>query len=568
MNKKYAGYILLVILVLAGFLRLYGLNRGDAISDEVLLAFRAIKMLDFDEGDFQTTPLEWFDKSDGGIPWWTGLSFHDHPPIVFLIQHVFMRIFGENSVAFRLPSVLFGLGSVFLIYLLGTLLFSVEAGLLSALLLSTTVNHVYVSRIGLQESYVIFFILLSLYYFFRSDKNDKYFLHSGLALGFGLLTKYTVGIVIPIILTYTLIWQRGYLKNRRFWLGGLWAIVTFSPVIIYNIEMYRAVGHFDFQISAMMGDRPAKWPVQPGKEIGSMTDRLMVYLPNLFATNSPIFILLLALSVVFFIYRFFFKVEPSRNTGYSGGGMRFFLVSFGWVAILMLFIGPQFRFLTMLTPFIALAIGLSLYNAYGYLLGHSVSKFLKFSIVIVFSVLLGFEIFYSWNSQIALYPVGGMNTFWSRLRFENYNWGYNELGKFLDEELEGKVPALTFDLKYDFLSRIRDEAVTGAIDSGAEPYPALIVWGGNFDKAGKLWTLDRLHIFHGWPIMSVSTYFSMLEERGADFFKRGGFTKSYFIFINNKVPDGNDRALSNGAEGVTIRNSNGDDVFYIYRKEI
>jgi len=83
-------YILAAIIFLAAVLRLWGIGAGDPVGDEVLYAFRAVGLLDYDVAEFQTTPLQWF---DGNIPWWTKLSFHDHPPLVFLIQHFFIKIF-------------------------------------------------------------------------------------------------------------------------------------------------------------------------------------------------------------------------------------------------------------------------------------------------------------------------------------------------------------------------------------------------------------------------------------------------------------------------------------------
>ena len=125
-NKKFLFFIIL----LAAVLRLYGLGRGDAMGDEVLYSFRAIGPMDFDVAAQQTTPWEWFDSSvdsinpsqanlkqssPGQIPWWAKISFHDHPPLVFWVQHVFIKIFGENKFAFLLPSALFGILSVYLI---------------------------------------------------------------------------------------------------------------------------------------------------------------------------------------------------------------------------------------------------------------------------------------------------------------------------------------------------------------------------------------------------------------------------------------------------------------------
>ena len=120
--------ILWGILLLATVLRLWGLERGDPINDEVLMSFRAIGLVDFDEAEFQTTPIEWFDplaklspkipteyQIETGIPWWVRISSHDQPPLVYLTQHFFMKVFGEHPWAFRLPSALLGVASVYLV---------------------------------------------------------------------------------------------------------------------------------------------------------------------------------------------------------------------------------------------------------------------------------------------------------------------------------------------------------------------------------------------------------------------------------------------------------------------
>src|SRR3989344_7716658 len=117
---KKNSWLLPVIVLTASVLRLWSLGSGDTLSDEVLYSVRAIGMLDFDEAAEQTTPLEWFDPY---IPSWTKFSFHDHPPLVFAVQHVFMRVLGETTFAFRLPSAFLGIAAVYLLYLIGHLLY-------------------------------------------------------------------------------------------------------------------------------------------------------------------------------------------------------------------------------------------------------------------------------------------------------------------------------------------------------------------------------------------------------------------------------------------------------------
>ncbi len=546
-------YLIFLIFLAGALLRLINLGAGDPMGDEVLYAFRAVGPLDFDEAEFQKTPLEWWDPN---IPSWTKLSFHDHPPLVFWIQHLFMRIFGENTFAFRLPSALLGIFSIYLLYLIGRQLFSQNVGLLAAAIFAVTVNHVFISRVGLQESYVLFFVLLTVYFFLKALQEDKYLILTGLSLGLGLLTKYTTFIVVPIILTYLLIYRRDYFKNKKFWFGLVIALLIFSPVIIYNLKLYQAVGHFDFQISYILGQNPEIWKAAPGKEeIGTFTDRLRNFIPNLFGTNSWLFLLL-----------FFGSLATlSKN--------KFLIITFIYLVTLLLFIGPAARFLTMLTPFIALSLAPFLILLFEKM--RTASQ--KIGITVAF-LFLAFETLYSINSQLLTYPKG--SPFWlfsERIRKENYNWGYNELDKFLKLELKGKMPVLTFDSKYQFLEEIKNRYLDKAKEKGLKPYPALIVYDGNVYNSPQLWVLDRLQIYHGWPVINAQAYFTFLEERGEGYFEKSGLKFQYFIMPTDKVPLKKAERLTKhgalieqnliagGLEPIFILNRRGEAVFKIYK---
>ena len=84
-----------------------------------------------------------------------------------------------------------------------------------------------------------------------------------MAVGLGGLTKYTTFIVVPIIFTYLLIYKRSYFKDINLWLGVLVGLIIFSPVIIYNIGLYKNVGHFDFQLSYILNQHPKEWLEAP-----------------------------------------------------------------------------------------------------------------------------------------------------------------------------------------------------------------------------------------------------------------------------------------------------------------
>ncbi len=583
-NKKF----LFLILLLAAVLRLYGLGRGDTMGDEVLYSFRAIGPMDFDVAEFQTTPWEWFDQgspsnSSGhpgtGVPWWAKISFHDHPPLVFWVQHIFIKILGENNFAFRLPSALLGTASVYLIYLIGERLLSSKAGLMSALLLAVTVNHVFISRIGLQESYVIFFFLLILHWFLKSLTAPHYFIITGVALGLGALTKYTTLIVAPIMLTYLVLFYRKLFLSKYLWGGVALALIIASPIFIYNLMLYKTVGHFDFQFSYIFGQHPQVWQSAPGKEeIGALGDRVGNFIPELINSNSWMLLIILSLTGSLFLSRLIL-----RKVTLSASGV-FLIINLVFLTGLMLLIGPTRRFLTILTPIIILTISAYLQN----MLSPKKLVNIILGVAIIVAVIV-FEIFYSVNSQIFYYPWVGPNStppsfrtteghskatlgeavwLYSKVRYDNYNWGYNELKDFFDVELKNKMPALAFDSKYQFLESQQEEFLKKARQQGFQAYPVLIVYDNLVANIPQLWILDRLQIYHGWPVIKAEDYLALGNKNA--------FTETYFIRPTASVPFKKLSRLSKaadiiesdlmarGSRPVILKNKRNEDVFRIY----
>jgi len=519
-------WLLIGILLVSAFLRLANLSSGDTLSDEIGYGFRSVGMLDFDEAGDQTTPLEWFDPF---IPSWTKLSFHDHPPLVFFVQYVSLQIFGETNFGLRFPSALFGVASVYLLYLIGSLLYSETAGLIAAGLLGVTANHVAISRLGLQESYVIFFLLLASYFFIRALKKDAYLIWTGLALGLGLLTKYNVGIAIPVFLSYLVFYKREYFLNKKLWIGGVLAILVFSPVLIYNYKLYKAVGHFDFQLSFIFKQEHKEWQTEPGKEeFPTVAERMKNVLPNLSHFNSWLFLALTGLSLAAFAISL--KNKPLEKIKRHA----LLVLTILWLLALIIgAIGPSLRFLSMLTPFMALAIGAGMAR----LCAKSKTPFFNKNLsLIIPTVLILFEITYSINSQITNYPVGPSPWLWSRTRYENYNWGYNELGDWLTQLLKNKMPAFAFEPKYQFIGAVQAAAIDADRAAGYQPYPLLIVYDRNIQSSAQLWNLDRLQIYHGWPVIPAETYIDFLQREGADYFQKAGIKKTYFIIPTDIMP--------------------------------
>ncbi len=91
-----------------------------------------------------------------------------------------------------------------------------------------------------------------------------------------------------------------------------------------------------------------------------------------------------------------------------------------------------------------------------------VSKFPKIFRVGLIASLMIIEIFFSYNTLLAYNPIGQKGITYSYLNVENYNWGYNQLDRYLDQILAGKKPSFSLETKYKFLEEIRKKSLNQA----------------------------------------------------------------------------------------------------------
>ena len=251
-DVKILGSILVVAIILAAAIfRFYGLGTAEIFHDEGFYAFRSIGYIDYLQNADQTTPMQWFSKT--ALPWWTNFSFHDHPPVFFLIQHLSTAILGDTLFSVRLPSVLAGLLAVWFIYLITRKIFENNewAGLLAALLLAVNHIHIWISRSSLMESTLIALILLNIYIFLclccppegglsmREKDRKKYWFLFGLTLGLAFLTKYTAAFLLPAYFIFLLVCRRNILKEKWLYFSPGLVARLFSPVVINKYNIYK-----------------------------------------------------------------------------------------------------------------------------------------------------------------------------------------------------------------------------------------------------------------------------------------------------------------------------------------
>lgn len=116
-----------------------------------------------------------------------------HPPFYYLVLKIWSYIFGTNEIALRFPSIVFGLLTVYLVYLIGKKLFSSKVGLMAGVLLATSGLHIYYSQEARMYNLTAFLVSFLIYLFLKK----KWLIFSIILMLVGL-TDYPALLVIPV----------------------------------------------------------------------------------------------------------------------------------------------------------------------------------------------------------------------------------------------------------------------------------------------------------------------------------------------------------------------------------
>jgi mannosyltransferase len=214
--------IIVAILCAAAVLRLYALDSG-LWYDEIL------------------TYVQY-----GRLPFGEIITTYDDQNQHFLysvLAHASFLSFGESGWSLRLPAVLFGVGSIWVLYLLGREVADTREGLLSAALLTFSYHHIWFSQNARGYIGLLFWTILSSWLLLRAirETRPQLWVFYAVAVALGAYTHVTM---IFIVTGHFIIYLRS-LSDRRhekwphrwsglflgFGLAGLLTLALFSVVL-------------------------------------------------------------------------------------------------------------------------------------------------------------------------------------------------------------------------------------------------------------------------------------------------------------------------------------------------
>ncbi|MFN9604748.1 MAG: ArnT family glycosyltransferase [Planctomycetota bacterium] len=118
---------------------------------------------DQDEGYYASVAYEMYRRGDWIVPTFNEQLFAHKPPMMYWGMLLGFHAFGVSEFSARIPSAIFGFGTVLLVYFLGRRLYGRDAGLIAGLAMSSCLMFTVVSRSATADAYLTFFVSLAIF---------------------------------------------------------------------------------------------------------------------------------------------------------------------------------------------------------------------------------------------------------------------------------------------------------------------------------------------------------------------------------------------------------------------
>jgi len=221
-----------------------------------------------------------------------------NPPLSYLINFFFNRAFGWSEVALRLPSVIFGVLTVWLVYKLGRLLFNKQKpAIFASLLLATAPLHLYYSQEARMYSLVTLAVTGSIWALISFLKTNRHLLWYIFFSILVIYSHYLAWFIFPAHLAITFLLKRSQLKTLI--LSQLLSFLAFLPWLPIFLQQ--------LQTGLAASSASQEW----SQVVGGLNLKQLLLIPIKFLIgrisidNNLIFALALALPLALISFLFF-----------------------------------------------------------------------------------------------------------------------------------------------------------------------------------------------------------------------------------------------------------------------
>lgn len=166
-------------------------------------------------------------------------ALNDYRPSLYIFLTIpFIKIFGLNEFATRLPAAVIGILTVLVIFYLVKEIFNQKVALISALLLSISPWHIQFSRIAFEAILLPFLFSLAVLFFIKSFSNANYLIVSAVVFALSLHTYQAARVFVPLYLLGLVIfyWQHLWKWKKQTLIALFLFLLIFIPLFSFWIS--------------------------------------------------------------------------------------------------------------------------------------------------------------------------------------------------------------------------------------------------------------------------------------------------------------------------------------------
>jgi 4-amino-4-deoxy-L-arabinose transferase-like glycosyltransferase len=224
--NKVKLFFLAIILVLAGVLRFYNLDKVPASLnwDEVAAGYNAYTIANWGADEYGIKfPLVFKNFGD------------DKHPVHIYITAAIVKIFGLSDFTTRSGSALIGVLAVLMIFFLASKIFDSElAGLTSAFFLAVSPYAIHYSRGLWEANFALFFMIAGVFFFYLGLKKKNWLIPlSFIFFELSFFSYHSAKIVVPpVVLLISLIHLKDLIINKKILIWSFVIVLLFGVLVI------------------------------------------------------------------------------------------------------------------------------------------------------------------------------------------------------------------------------------------------------------------------------------------------------------------------------------------------
>ncbi len=174
----------------------------------------------------------------------TTYADQNNHPLFSLMAHISVQLFGESAWALRLPALLFGLGSLWALFLLGEAVTDKREAVLATILMAVSYHHVWFSQNARGYTGLLFWGLLSTWLFMKGSQTNtlSVWIAYAASMALGMYTHLTA---VFVLASHVMIYGFRLIIGKR-------SAQNLFPTVWWPLLSFLLIGLFTFQLYALI----------------------------------------------------------------------------------------------------------------------------------------------------------------------------------------------------------------------------------------------------------------------------------------------------------------------------